>query len=36
MDELKKFIEHNREVGSLWYVASPYTHVDPEVVKHHI
>ena len=36
MNELKKFMEHNSEVGSLWYVASPYTHDDPEVVKHRV
>ena len=32
-EELKKFMESKREPGSLWYIASPYSHPHPEVVK---
>lgn len=32
-EELRKFTEARREPGSLWYIASPYSHPDPEVVE---
>ena len=33
LEELKKFTESKREPGSLWYIASPYSHPDPKVVE---
>ena len=32
-EELKKFTESKRGPGSLWYIASPYSHPDPKVVE---
>ena len=32
-EELKKFTESKRVPGSLWYIASPYSHPDPKVVE---
>lgn len=32
-EELRKFTEFKREPGSLWYIASPYSHPDPKVVE---
>ena len=36
IEELKKFMTYDRGIGSVWYIASPYTHADPEVVAHRV
>lgn len=32
-EELKQFMEYKGSIGSLWYIATPYTHPDPKVVE---
>lgn len=30
--KVKKFMAYDRSIGSVWYIASPYTHDDEAVV----